>query len=87
VFVQHFDRDAIGSLVRTGLATRQRVILKAGARWSRSPISRSLKLAGKRSKGEGRVRLLQGQLRSLPREIPGVFSLRPFCITRSGLVL
>jgi hypothetical protein len=30
VFVQQFDRDAISSLVRTGLATTQRVILKAG---------------------------------------------------------
>jgi hypothetical protein len=30
VFVQQFDRDTIASLVRTGLATTQRVILKAG---------------------------------------------------------
>jgi hypothetical protein len=30
VFVQQFDRDAIASLVRTGLATTQRVIPKAG---------------------------------------------------------
>jgi hypothetical protein len=30
VFVQHFDRDTIASLVRTGFATTQRVILRAG---------------------------------------------------------
>jgi hypothetical protein len=30
VFVQRFDRDTIAGLVRTGLATTQRVILKAG---------------------------------------------------------
>jgi hypothetical protein len=32
VFVQHFDRDTIAGLVRTGLATIQRLILKAGDR-------------------------------------------------------
>jgi hypothetical protein len=32
VFVQHFDRDTIAALVRTGLATIQRLILKAGDR-------------------------------------------------------
>jgi hypothetical protein len=32
VFVQHFDRDTIAGLVRTGLATTRRVILKAGDR-------------------------------------------------------
>ena len=32
VFVQHFDRDTIAGLVRTGLATKQPVILKAGDR-------------------------------------------------------
>jgi hypothetical protein len=30
VFVQHFDRDTIAGLVRTGLATTQRAILKSG---------------------------------------------------------
>jgi hypothetical protein len=30
VFVQHLDRDTIAGLIRTGLATTQRVILKAG---------------------------------------------------------
>jgi hypothetical protein len=30
VFVQQFDRDSIAGLVCTGLATTQRVILKAG---------------------------------------------------------
>jgi hypothetical protein len=30
VFLQHFDRDTIAGLVRTGFATTQRVILKAG---------------------------------------------------------
>ena len=30
VFVHQFDRDTIAGLVRTGLATTQRVILKAG---------------------------------------------------------
>jgi hypothetical protein len=30
VFVQHFDRDTIAGLVRTGLATTQHVILKTG---------------------------------------------------------
>ena len=30
VFVQQFDRDTIAGLVRTGLATTQRVMLKAG---------------------------------------------------------
>jgi hypothetical protein len=30
VFVQPFDRDTIAGLIRTGLATTQRVILKAG---------------------------------------------------------
>jgi hypothetical protein len=29
-FVQQFDRDTIAGLVRTGLATTQRVILEAG---------------------------------------------------------
>ena len=30
VFVQQFDRDTIADLVRTGLATTQRMILKSG---------------------------------------------------------
>ena len=30
VLVQHLDRDTIAGLVRTGLATTQRVMLKAG---------------------------------------------------------
>ena len=30
VFVQQFDRDTIAGLVRSGLATTQRVMLKAG---------------------------------------------------------
>jgi hypothetical protein len=30
VFVQRFDRDTIAGLIRIGLATTQRVILKAG---------------------------------------------------------
>ncbi len=30
VFVQQFDRDTIATLIRIGLATTQRVILKAG---------------------------------------------------------
>ena len=30
VFIHQFDRDTIAGLVRTGLATTQRVILKAG---------------------------------------------------------
>lgn len=82
VFVQQFDRDTIAGLVRTGLATTQRVILKAGDKAVEVAHITITKAGRQPIEGEGRVRLaLRSQLRSLPRAIPGVFCLRSVCIT------
>ena len=54
MFVQQCDRDTIAGLVRIGLATTQRLILKAGDKVVEAVHITIIKPAGKRSKGEGR---------------------------------